>query len=219
MKSEDLGFDRKTGRHDAGLTYTEDKFVEILWEDHMGFDNRISADDLTQEFIFKPEDKPIALSQLEYGKRGVRRMHNHLLIYHDNIPILSRAGIQGGYWFAQNKLEASLFYDTFRKRGMTGLLKASRGKQSVMVDIVEQLSFQFDDLIDKTSTQYPRSREFMSIKVLDAFLERMTRDPEKFADGLRKLGKKYGSVLLPRDQVTAMRAKARELQQMVDNLV
>ena len=219
MKSEDLGFDRKTGRHDAGLTYTEDKFVEILWEDHTGFDNRISANDLARKFIFKLENKPIALSQLEYWKRDVRRMHNHLLTYHDNIPILSRAGIQGGYWFAQNKLEAAMFYDTFRKRGMTGLLKASRGKQSVMVDIVEQLSFKFDDLIDKTDTRYPQSRELMSIKILDAFLERMTKNPEKFADGLRKLGKKYGSVLLPREQVTAMRAKARELQQMVDNLV
>ena len=219
MKSEDLGFDRKTGRHDAGLTYTEDKFVEILWEDHTGFDNRISANDLAREFIFRLKDQPIALSQLEYWKRDVRRMHNHLLTYHDNIPILSRAGIQGGYWFAQNKLEAAMFYDTFRKRGMTGLLKASRGKQSVMVDIVEQLSFKFDDLIDKTDTRYPQSRELMSIKILDAFLERMTKNPEKFADGLRKLGKKYGSVLLPREQVTAMRAKARELQQMVDNLV
>ena len=219
MKSEDFGFDPKTGRHDARLTYAEDKFVEILWEDHTGFDNRISANDLAREFIFRIKDQPIALSQLEYWKRDVRHMHNHLLQYHDNVPILSRAGIQGGYWFAQNKLEAAMFYDTFRKRGMTGLLKASRGKQSVMVDIVEQLSFKFDDLIDKTDTRYPQSRELMSIKILDAFLDRMTKNPEKFADGLRKLGKKYGSVLLPREQVAAMRAKARELQQMVDNLV
>lgn len=219
MRSEDLGFDPKTGRHDARLTYAEDKFVEILWEEHTGFDNRISANDLAREFICRLKDQPIALSQLEYWKRDVRRMHNHLLQYHDNIPILSRAGIQGGYWFAQNKLEAAMFYDTFRKRGMTGLLKASRGKQSVMVDIVEQLSFKFDELSDKTGTQYPPTREHMSIKILDAFLERMTRNPEKFADGLRKIGRKYGSVLLPKEQVAAMRAKARELQQMVDNLV
>ena len=219
MKSEDFGFDPKTGRHDARLTYAEDKFVEILWEDHTGFDNRISADDLAQEFAVKIIDQPIPFPNLERWKRDVRYMHNHLLQYHDNVPILSRAGIQGGYWFAQNKLEAAMFYDSFRKRGMTGLLKASRGKQSVMVDIVEQLSFQFDDLVDKTDTQYPQRRELMSIKILDAFLERMTRDPEKFADGLRKIGKKYGSVLLPREQVTAMRAKALELQQMVDNLI
>ena len=218
MKSEDFGFDPKTGRHDARLTYAEDKFVEILWENHTGFDNRTSADDLARDFAAKIEDRSSCI-RLEYWKRDVRRMHNHLLQYHDNVPILSRAGIQGGYWFAQNKLEAAMFYDSFRKRGMTGLLKASRGKQSVMVDIVEQLSFKFDELTDKTGAQYPQRKELMSIKILDAFLERMTRDPEKFADGLRKIGKKYGSVLLPREQVTAMRAKARELQQMVDNLI
>jgi len=219
MKSEDLGFDPKTGRHDAQLTYAEDKFVQILWENHTGWENRISADNLAQKFAVALDDKPIPFPQLEYWKRNIRRIHNHLLQYHDNLPILSRAGIKGGYWFAQNKLEAAMFYDTFRKRGMTGLLKASRGKQSVMVDIVEQLSLQFEDMVDKTSTRYPRSRELMSIKILDAFLARMMQNPEKFADGLRKIGRKYGSVLLPREQVAAMRAKARELQQMVDSLV
>ncbi len=57
-KSEDFGFDPKTHRHDARLTYAEDKFVEILWTDHTGFDNRVSADDLAREFAVKIIDQP-----------------------------------------------------------------------------------------------------------------------------------------------------------------
>ena len=138
--------------------------------------------------------------------------------------MLSKAGKDGGYWIAENKEEADAFYATFRKRGLTGLVKASRGKQSAMVDLVTQLSFEFDDLVDKTdrASEIPARRNATPIEVVDAFLKKMTENPEQYADGLRRIGDKYGSVLIPKkryeDMITGIRTKAAELQAMVASL-
>jgi hypothetical protein len=57
---------------------------------------------------------------------------------------------------------------------------------------------------------------------VDEFLSRMSRDPERFADDLKKLGEKYGSVLLPKKRyeamVAAISSKAAELQQLAAEL-
>ena len=91
-----------------------------------------------------------------------------------------------------------------------------------MLDMVTQLSFEFEEFEDKTGEQTPRIRPQggmpMPIEVVDAFLERMTRNPEKFADGLGKIRKKFGSVLLPRQMVSEIQCKAAELQEMVEKL-
>ncbi len=137
------------------------------------------------------------------------------------IPILSKAGNDGGYWIAGTEEEAAEFYETFRKRGMTGLVKASRGKQASMVKMVTQLSFEFEDLVDKTGYTHmirPAAGMPMPAEVVDAFLEKMTRNPEKFADDLRKIGQKYGSILLPKEKVLEMKRATERLRQMVENL-
>ena len=152
--------------------------------------------------------------------RDERYMHNHILMEHRHIPLLSKAGKDGGYYIAVDEEEANRFYDSFRKRGLTGVVKASRGKQSAVVEMVEQLSFQFEELVDKTSGFKFKSRVAAPtpVEVVDAFLERMLLNPEKFSDGLRKIGAKYGSILLPREQVQAMKMKAAELQALVAGL-
>jgi hypothetical protein len=235
VKASDLGFNLKTGHHNKNLTGTESAFLTILWVDHVGPENRISADALAACFAEKlsgneisPEERealgghywkdfPAFLSQI---KRDVRRLQNHLLTRHDNIAVLSAAGPGGGYWIAESEKEASEFYDTFRKRGMTGLVKASRGKKAALIDMMQQLSFEFEDLVDKTFDG-PVARRVgppAAIDVVDAFLSKMTANPEQFADGLRKIGAKYGSVLLPKEHVKQLAAKAAELQQLVAGL-
>lgn len=229
MRLEDLGFNVRTGYHDKRLTSLESRFLGILWTDHAGRDNKITSDLLAVQFLTSrnPEGAHQYLMSgadqrlLDQWKRDVRYMHNHLLQHHSNTPILSKAGAGGGYWIAESEDEAAEFYDTFRKRGLTGLVKASRGRQAALVDMVQQLSFEFEELVDRTGFPgpvRPRAEMPTPVEVVDSFLERMTMNPEKFADGLRKIGEKYGSVLLPRAQVAAMKAKAAELQQMVDSL-
>jgi hypothetical protein len=242
MKLEDLGIDSKTGRHDKTLTYTENCFLGLLWIDHVGEDNKIGADELTIMFRYALEGRMIpkqylpgvledyrwaARRELDLLKRDVRRMHNHLLTQHDHTPILSKAGNGGGYWIADSEEEAEKFYDSFRQRGLTGLVKASRGKKAIMVEMMTQLSFEFEDLIDKSGirpdvrgqrSDVGRDGPPAAIAVVDAFLERMLRNPEKYAADLRKIGAKFGSVLLPKKSVAAMQAKAQELQAILSEL-
>jgi len=231
MKASDLGIDIKTGYHDRRLTAVESKFLGVLWTDHVGQGKKIPADTIALRcFSGMDPDKIYSnfytpskeLNQnIEYWKREVRIIHNHLLRDHSNIPVLSKAGSGGGYWIAGSEAEAEEFYATFRKRGLTGLVKATRGKQAAVVEAVQQLVFEFEDLVDQTGfTSYikPRVAAPMAPEIVDALLEKMTMNPEKFADGLRKIGEKYGSVLLPRATVAAMQAKARELQEMAAGL-
>ena len=122
---------------------------------------------------------------------------------------------------AENETEAAEFYDTFRKRGLTGLVKATRGKKAATVDIVQQLAFEFDDLVDQTGVTHmirPRAGTPMPIEIVDAFLEKMTQNPQQFADGLRKIGAKYGSVLLPKERLHMIRSRVSELEDLVKSL-
>lgn len=222
MKCEDLGIDVRTGRHNRVLTHAETKFLGIIWEKHQGKEFKISATDLAIAYADMMGARGCHQPNvIEHWKREVRHLQNHLLTEHSQVPILSAAGDGGGYWIAESEGEAAAFYNTFRRRGMTGLVKASRGKQAALVDMVQQLSFEFDELEDKTGFKArirPVTGMPTPIEVVDAFLGRMLGNPEKFADGLRKIGAKYGSILLPRDRVMAMKRKAAELQEMVANL-
>ncbi|MGD8388792.1 MAG: hypothetical protein PVG49_16720 [Desulfobacteraceae bacterium] len=219
MRLESLGIDPRTGIHRKNpLTPAESALLKILWGEHEGAENAIPARRLAEKWAGK--DVGDALSSRDM--RDMRVLINHLVIDH-NIPILSQAGSSGGYFMAGSDLEARKFYDTFRRRGMTGLVKASRGRQAALVDMVRQLSFEFDELRDLTAghargPMISRMGTPTPIEVVDAFLEKMTRDPEQFADGLRKIGRKYGGVLLPKETVAALRKKAAEFSDLVAGL-
>lgn len=235
MIREDMGYDAKTGNHRPTLTTVEGRFLGLLWEEHSGAGNKIGADELAVRFEAAYHGLPLLggdlgptvnnwrryrTRDLGQWKRHVRRMHNHLLDLHENVPILSQAGLGGGYWVAADEAEAEAFYETFRKRGMTGLRKACRGKKAVLVDIMRQMSFEFDDLEDRSGIPDPgRAAEASApIQVVDAFLEKMSQNPERFEADLRRLGRKFGSVLLPKSQVAAMREKAAEMQALLAGL-
>ncbi len=220
MRHEDLGIDSRTGHHRKNpLALAESRYLGILWENHVGASRAISADHLAERFGRLAGMR----GGLEQWKRDIRLMQNHLLVDH-NIPILSRSGHNGGYWIAESEAEARAFYDTFRRRGMTGLVKASRGRQAALVDMVQQLSFEFDELTDLTPPGLVRPQDRPAaemptpVEVVDAFLGRMLRNPEKFADGLRKIGKKYGGVLLPRERIAELKVQAARFQELVGGL-
>jgi hypothetical protein len=232
MKSEELGYNAD-GWHDKRLQAAESHFLGILWEDHIGEKAAISALELAVRFQFARSNwrQPdvIELQEtiaklgariLDEMKRAVRLMHNHLLIEHDHVHVFSKAGPGGGYWIAANEEEAKAFYATFRARAMTGLKKAARGNPRKLAEMVTQLSFDFDELRDLTGAGVRATDEHsvVAVDVVDSFLERMTADPDRFSDALRKLGRKYGSVLLPRGQVEAMQRKAAELMEAVQQI-
>lgn len=236
MKLEDFGIDPETRHHNSTLTHAENCFLGLLWIDYVGEENKIGADELAIRFhyardgrIISERELPIMLEEwrrarrgLDLLKRDVRKMHNHLLVQHENTPILSKAGYGGGYWIADSEEDAARFYDTFRQRGLTGMIKASRGKKAVMVEMMTQLSFEFEDLIDKSgkplSQDFRRSSAPTAMAIVDAFLEKMLSNPERYSADIRKLGRKFGSVLLPQKQVAEMQHKAAELQSILTGL-
>lgn len=235
MKLSDMGIDPKTKIHDCRLAHAESVFLGILWIDHVGKDNKIPADALAILFIhdlngINVRENLTSLRQLmrkteanrrtlSLWGRDVRKMQNHLLDDHSNIPVYSKSGTDGGYWIGLPG-EGAEFYDTFRKRGLTGIKKASRGKRADLIDTIQQLSFDFA-IDDRTG--FPASRRSgddasMPVEVVDRFLEQMLKQPEKFSDDLRKLGQKFGGVLFPKVQAQAMKKKIEELNQLVAGL-
>ena len=236
MRLHHLGIDPKTRHHSTSLTFAESTFVGILWTEHVGNENKISADALAVVFARAmsgveinevdavkalPGIKEEHRTWLEGWKRDVREMQLHLLTQHDRIPILSKAGPDGGYWLSNSEDEADQFFHTFRRRGLTGIIKASRGKKAILVDIMRQVSFEFEDLIDQTGLA-PAGSDMSGvpapIQVVDAFLSKMLKNPEEFSDGLRKLSEKYGSVLMPKDRLDKIKNQTAALQEALSGL-
>lgn len=227
MKAEDYGYNPKTMIHSKKLTHAESAFLGILWIDHVGAQNKISAEDLTVEFhrIFTGDVCDLRSDEnkkaFESWKRIVRRMQSHLLDKHDNIPVLSKAGYNGGYWIAENKEEAETFYRTFRKRGLTGLVKATRGKQAAVVEAVSQLAFEFIEISSEVNDIIPDGKQsHLAPQIVDSLLEKMTSDPENFAPNLRKIKDKFfsGAILLEKKRLVEMQDKVRGVMADLERL-
>ncbi|MBW1711437.1 MAG: hypothetical protein JRJ73_16485 [Deltaproteobacteria bacterium] len=216
------------------LTTAETRFLGLLWVDHTGAANKISAENLAVMYTYALEGHTLSLDEaretviamkriespnrmLEQQKRIVRKMQSHLLMKHENTGVLSQAGIGGGYWIAENQEEIDKFFSSFRKRGMHGIVKASRASKTRFANIMQQLTFEFEDLVDKTG-DVPAvidSRSPAPYVVVDALLEKMMKNPEQFSEELRKLGAKFGSVLLPKAQYAQIKSHTQRLQELI----
>lgn len=226
MRAMDYGYDLTTGYHNKLLTRAESVFAGILWAEHTNPECKAPAGYLASRFAFGVAGVKwirCGRAEKEQWKREVRKMQNHLLHKHDNIPVLSKSGHGGGYWIAATEAEAAEFYHTFRQRGITGLVKATDGHKAALVEAVEQLVFEFEDISGVTAletTDRGAKNKGAAPEIVDSLLAKMTGEPEKFASSLRKIREKYfsGGVLLEKNSVIAMQQKTRELQKMVEAL-
>lgn len=226
MERVDLGYDQKTGRHVSLMTTAEARFLSIFWGCHEGRDRAISGDALgacLMRAMGRNEYLPVHARErygewmrrhdpkgLDEAKRDARTLQNHLLTVHDRISILSAAGPGGGYWISEDAAEAESFYATFRARGLTGLLKAARGKRAILADIVQQLTFEFERQED-----FAGASGGTAVEIVDRFLSEMTARPEKYADDLRRLSRKHSGILLPPEKAAALRKITAELSEMI----
>ena len=223
MRAEDFGIDPETGQHSRQLTETEEDMREIL-SDHIGRAERISASDLALQFHEAQEGRRMTHMEYRQGiepwKRDVRHMTNHLLIDHDQ-RICSKAGNSGGYWLARTKEEMDEFYETFRKRAMTGLVKASRGKRSVMADMVKQIAFEFEELKTDRRTRAvdmpPLGPDPAPEIVVTEFLNKMTKEPEKYTDEIKRLRRKFAHVFIEPERYARLQIISRELTELLGN--
>jgi len=227
MKGEDLGYNVKTWVHDRRLTRAESLFLGILWVDHVGKENKIPAKDLAVEYAFCMEgrrldlDNPYDLPEIEQWKRDVRYLQTHLIEKHDEIPLFSKAGLDGGYWIAADETEVDEYYYPMQQRGVRGIRKAGRAKKTFVVEAVKQLAFDFDRIAGDDRPQAIAERaKTTAPEIVEVLIETMMQNPEQFAGKLERLREKYfsGGVLLGKDRLAEIRAKARELDGLVSGL-
>lgn len=95
IKAEDLGFG-KAACHDKRLTPLESTFCGFLWVDHSGAKNKISSGDLAVRFAWALTGwrftLPVYEDEIELWKRRVRKVQNHIIWFHRDIPILRKRG-------------------------------------------------------------------------------------------------------------------------------
>lgn len=231
MKAEDMGINHETGSHSQAFTEAEATMMEIL-ADHIGKDEKIPASDLALQYHEALIDERVSHGEYQQGisqwKREIRYMVNHLVIDHDQ-ALMSKAGNGGGYWIAESQEEVDEFYETFRRRAMTGLTKAARGKQAVLADMVKQLTFEFEDL-KKAEEALPDDRRTLAVKIkpiapepapvvmVSTFLDKMTKEPEKYANELRMLRDKFGKVLMPKEMFGEIQELSRKLAGVLEKV-
>ena len=224
MKAEDMGIDTETGEHTRDMTQAETAMIGVLAR-HVNKHNKIAADDLAVEW--REHMGYLRVTYVEFQrridmwKRDVRSMVNHLVIDHDQ-PILSKAGSAGGYWIAKDQVEVDEFYETFRRRAMTGLTKAARGKQAVLADMVKQLTFEFEDMKAArpalAGKVRPQIHEPAPVVMVSSFLDKMTKDPERYANELKLLRDKFGKVLLPKEMFGQIQELSQQLSGLLDKV-
>jgi len=216
MREADLGIG-PDGKHNANLTAIESSCLDTLQELGQGAQAAISAKGLASFIGLTKEGQEDA-----HGMRSLRTLVNHLVITH-RLPILSAAGAGGGYYLAGTEDEVNKFYKTFHRRAMTGLLKASRGKKAAFVDIMHQLSLGFDEPEAKEAIEklklVPDSDPVPAwIQLVTKALDRLSLEPQKYAEQIRTIQTRFGDIFVPLDTVQELKRKTAEFQELLGKI-
>ncbi len=207
---EDLGI-KEDGTHKKALTPTEERCIDILKRQGQGRDNALPAITLAK-WTFSDIDDAQAM-------RNVRVLVNHLICTH-RIPVCSMPGVRGGYWMPLDEQEVEDVYQARRKRAFTGLVKMAQGRKGAYVDIIEQLTLGFDEpeaerAIERMNLAPDKDPLPTWLKVVTRFLTMMDKDPQKYAAEIGALQKSFGDIFVPRDTVKQLRAKSKELTELL----
>jgi hypothetical protein len=193
------------GQHSKTLTHVERSCVSILEAEGMGQDSAVPADTLAMKLF---------LDCTETEKRSVRHLVNHLIISH-RIPVMSAAGKGGGYFLPLTKGEEEAVYRNRRKRAMTALLKMSRGRKASYVETIEQLSFWFDEpegarALERLKLAPDRDPVPVWLKLVTRSLDKLAKDPQKYASELEQLRGRFGAILMPRAILDELKRQAED---------
>lgn len=214
LTNEDLGIDAK-GLHNKNLTPREALLISTLNERGLGRAKALSSDKLA-ESVFGPTD-------IETGKRDLRRLVNHLIASH-KIPICSMAGLGGGYWMPESPEEVELVYQARRRRAMTGLIKMTRGRQAAYIDAIEQMLLFYDEpeataAIERFKFEPEKESIPAWIGLTTRLLDKLSRDPQRYAAEIEQLRRQFGEVFVSRQvigklvkHIDELRAVAREIK-------
>jgi len=218
MIDMNLGID-KNGVHTMELTQLERDCLDILQARGSGKDSAISATELTAALGLDGDGSE---KSLDAGKRNLRVVINHLIITH-SLPIMCEAGFGGGYYIAGEAAETERFKQTFHRRAMTGLVKASRGSKAAYVDMMFQYTLGFDD--PETRAAIERLNMAASddpvpawVQLVTKLLDKMSADPQRYAAEIRRIQATYGEIFVPREKVRQLKEKTAEFQKLLSEI-
>jgi len=176
----------------ARLEGDEARVLRHLLAGGVGLPNAISA-------------KSLALAATDGDQRWLRKIVNHLIWYR-KILILSKAGPGGGYYLPANEEEVEEFYRAFYRRGMCGLVKGSMGRKLAFADAITQLGFAWEEdreILEqrRLAGDDPAARGGLTAwgQATARFLERVTKDPERYQTELEYFRAHFGIMLVPRE--------------------
>lgn len=171
------------------LDDVEVTILRIL-NNHKGRDQAISA--------------PMLAANVGIKKRKLRAIINHLEIEH-LIPIASAAGEGGGYYLISSEKEGREFYETFKRRGLTGITRAARVLKKSPLEGAVQLTI--DAVME--GDKIPGTGEAVT-RLLKVFRS----DPERYAKEIAAIKKEVMPLFVSQDLMAEINATARKLQEL-----
>lgn len=212
MIRSNIGIDKSGKVHQSELTDLERACVSALENTGLGRENAISAGNLAMQ---------IGLNW-KSGTRDLRELINHLIMTH-KLPIMCEAGIGGGYYFPANMEEPERFKQAFHRRAMTSLVKMSRGIKASYVDTIIQYAFGFDDpettaLIERLRLTADEDPVPAWVQLVTRLLDRMSGDPEKYAEEIRRIQATHGDIFVSRDKVEELKRETERFQKLLNEI-
>ena len=130
---------------------------------------------------------------------------------------------RSGYYLAGDPEETERFKQTFRRRAMTGLVKASRGSKAAYVDMMYQYTLGFDDPETQRTIEHLRllPEEDAApawVQLVTKLLDRISSNPQVYAAEIRRIQAAYGDIFVPREKVSMLKAKTAEFQKLLSEI-
>ncbi len=156
-----------------GLTDMEKKVMRIM-ENHKGVSQAISMKDLA------------ALTDI--GQRRLRGVINHLILTH-SVPVLSSTQRSvSGYYLCRDNDEVHRFNRAFKRRAVTGLLKAASVNRSSLLEVANRLAFDYYQA--HSAEKIPGM-----VKVVSRYLQHIKENPKLYQKEIQQLRDDFQAIL------------------------
>ena len=159
----------------SGLIETEKNVMRIM-ENHVGASQAISMAQLAD------------LTGI--GQRRLRGIINHLILNHSAPIISSTQRRVSGYYLCREKGEVHRFNRAFKRRAITGLLKAASVNRSSLLEVANKLAFDYYRMHSAQSQKIPGM-----MSVVSRYLQYIKENPKLYQKEIKRLKEDFQKIL------------------------
>jgi len=187
----------------------EETYILGILQQRKGKDNAITCRRLAVGLFGGSAEIP-SDSQVSSWMRRVRKLVNNL-IFDFGIPIIGDH--RRGYYLVETVQEMEVATSTLTKHALHELWKASRLKKVAPAELLGQLTFDFhaalpvgaDAPLGEDGNVSGDSPLPAHLAAVTSILAEYERDPEKYADEIQALRKKYSPMFLSREDAQRLK--------------